>query len=140
MKYIIVDAIKKECRIEDHEEFHDAVRAAGLDPSATDHGSFRANKAGVVVYEYGLFEPKETQHYFQIAVRLYAGNALIYGVDEMGETIDAPEHLIAFIRFFDNWQAVEESISRGKVYRPQITYDDEIIWMWPDPAPKGMGR
>ena len=54
MKYIIVDAIKKECRIEDHEEFHDAVRAAGLDPSATDHGSLRANKAGVVVYEYGL--------------------------------------------------------------------------------------
>ena len=140
MKYIIVDAIKKECRVEEHEEFHDAVRAAGLDPNATDHGSLRANKAGIVVYEYGMFEPKETQHYFQLAVRLYAGNALVYGVDEIGETTDAPEHLIAFIRFFDDWQAVEDSINRGKVYRPQITVNGSVSWHWPEAAPQGSMR
>ena len=143
MKFIIIDAKKKECRVEKYEEFHDAVRAAGLDPSATDHGQF-ARGIAYVVYEYGHFVPKETQNYCRVGNTLISGNLVVYAYNEMGDTIAITDELfksfIPNVAFFKDHHEVETAIKRGIVRRPQMTSGDEVLWKWPESAPEGSMR
>ena len=44
----------------------------------------------IVVDQFSLFVPPEDQRYFLIGRQLYAGNAILYGYNEEGETVDLP--------------------------------------------------
>jgi hypothetical protein len=130
MRYIVIDPEKKTTRAIDASSFDVALDVAGLGDVCRDHGSITRSIA-IVVYEYGLFEPPENQHYFALDGRLFAGRALLYAVDTAGETIDltiCPEPT-----FFKSAADVEAAIYAGKVERPIKAINDKVIWKWPDP-------
>lgn len=119
------------------EELRDALVQAGLDPSAVDHGSV-TRSMGIVVYEFGLFQPTAETSYFSLGGRLYAGNAVLYGVNEMGETVDLKTLAIPY--WLDTEADVEAAIKAGLCPRPVMSINGDQYWNWPQPAPKGIVR
>jgi hypothetical protein len=140
IRYVIVDAVQKLARVEEYAEFKDAVCAAGLNPGETDHGLLQPG-LGYVVYEYGLFEPVEQQHYWRFGSLLIAGNALLYAIDGLGETVDVilDAKIRRQILFFNSAADVERAIDRGLVQRPRMAIDQEVLWRWPEPKPRWWG-
>ena len=133
MRYAIINPAKQTLRAIDASSFDVALDVAELVKSEVDH-SMVTRQIGIVVYEYGLYVPPDQQHYFALGRRLYAGNALLYGCDQAGETIDltaCPEPT-----FFKSAADVEAAISTGKIERPIVALNDEVIWKWPDPQPE----
>jgi hypothetical protein len=112
-----------------------ATAVAGLSQRGVDHGMLMVgpHRVGIIVYEYSMFVPPAEQSYFAINGRLYGGNAVLYGVDDHGETIDL--RAMPDVFFMPNQQAVERSIELGLVQRPYMAANDEIIWQWPAPRP-----
>ena len=100
-----------------------------------DHGVVVPG-VGIVVYEYGLFVPPNEQHYFSIRTRLYAGNAVLYAFDKMGETVSLARHQVPEIVFMPNAASVERSIELGLVQRPQMAVNGVVTWEWPQPRRK----
>jgi hypothetical protein len=98
----------------------------------------------IAIAEFGLFEPSDKQHYFRIGNRLYAGNAVLYGYAESGDTIDLDARSYELVKsnfeILSGAQAVEEAIARGKVCRPEIKVNGEVYWRWPEPQPEYMKR
>jgi hypothetical protein len=119
------------------EELHDAIRQAGLDPAATDHGMVMRSM-GIVVYEFGLFDPPAEQSYFSLLGRLYAGNAVLYGVGPDGGTVDLKTLAIPF--WLPTVDDVEKAIAAGLCPRPQMSVNGDAFWNWPQPAPEGIKR
>jgi hypothetical protein len=136
MKFGIIDPRACTFTIGDFATIEDAERAAGLTPGAIDHGTVTRG-LGIIVSEYGLFDPPDRQHYFSIDRRLYAGGAVLYRVDSRGITID----LEFGGRWFGSWYAdageVEQAIREGAIERPQQGFGELIVWRWPGPRPDG---
>ena len=135
MRYIIIDPAARVALPEDHPSFDSALRSAGLDPKAVDHGTV-GEGLGIVVYEYGLFKPTETSAYFTINGRLFEGPAVLYGYDKAGETVEArtsPSQPILF-RTADE---VEAEIVGGRVNRPTMSVNGRVLWQWPQRPPSG---
>lgn len=115
-----------------------AISRAELSPGKLDHGTL-ARGVAIVVYEFGLFEPGFG--YFSIGNRLFSGNAVIfnYSVDS-GETesmsVDLYNSVLANIRFHSSAESVEKEIKSGKIARPEISIDREVVWRWPNPRPE----
>lgn len=130
--YGLVDAKARTMRREAFEIIEDAEVAVGLKPGAVDHGTIRQG-LGVVVDEYGLFEPAGAQVYFKAGQRLYAGNAVLYCYDEAGKTVDFIDATIEFVTAHE----AEKLIRAGKLDRPSIAFNGQTKWKWPNPAPRG---
>ena len=116
-------------------DMDDALIAAGLSPRHVDHGAVWRN-LGIVVSEYGLFEPPAKQDYFSIDRRLYAGPAVLYAHDDHGRTVDYEYAGRWFGRWYANGLEIEAAIMRGEIDRPTIALDGKVTWRWPAPRPK----
>ena len=136
MKFVIIKAKEKEVCVVDCKTLHDAETLAGLNRNEVDHGTVKRG-VGYVVYEFGHFMPVSEQHYFAMAGRLIAGNAVLYGYDELGKTIDLDQAPIVF--FFEDLGEIERAFGGGICQRPQLTVNGEVLWQWPDPPPRGFG-
>lgn len=139
MKFILINAAEKSATVEDHANLDAAKRKLAIDPKSTDHGQFQRGLA-YVVYEYGLFMPKEHQHYCRVGNTLIGGNLVVYAYDEAGETIDVTDEMlrsfIPNVAFFADHAEVETAIKRGIVRRPRMAQGSKVLWQWPEPAPK----
>jgi len=133
MKFIIVDATKEEIRKVDCGTLHEAEVLAGLVPNEVDHGSI-VRGIGYVVAEFGLFTPVNEQHYFAIEGRLTAGNAVFYGYDFLGKTIDLEK--IPDVVFLYGRAVIERAFEKGLCTRPQMSADGDVFWRWPEPMPE----
>jgi hypothetical protein len=129
--YLLIDPAKKAVTSARFASLNDAELAAGLSPLAVDHGSL-GPELGIVVYEYGLFEPKDEMSYFALGERLYAGNAVIYAERE-GERVDVA--IVPDIRWFDSADEVMKAIEMGDIVQPAMTVGGEVVWVWPQPKP-----
>jgi hypothetical protein len=130
VKFTLIDATRRCAEQRLFERWEEAGATLGLKSGEVDMGTL-ARGTGIIVYEYGLFEPKETAKYFSIGPRLYVGNAVLFGVDEDGETISVSG--IPPIRYYDDWQQVDKAINEGDIVRPQIAVNGEVLWQRPEP-------
>jgi len=127
MRYAVIDPQKRTLRAIDASSFDVALDVAGLADVGRDHGLVNRS-LGIVVHEYGLYEPPDQQHYFALGSKLFAGKALLYAFDERGKTIDltqCPEPV-----FFASPAAVEEAIDAGQIERPMKALNGRIVWQW----------
>jgi hypothetical protein len=128
MHFAIINPFRQETEIVDCVSPQDAKALAGL--KNVDHGVV-APGIMIMVYEFGLYTPPSEQAYFAIGTRLYAGTAVLYGVNRGGETVSLQG--IPPVSFFQNARAVERNIALGLVDRPRTTVNDVVIWEWPQP-------
>jgi hypothetical protein len=131
MKYVLIDAAEAVTRLVKCQGLDEAKILADLDPDHVDHGVILQG-VGIVVAEFGLFEPKEEQSYFALEGRLYAGNAVLYGYDVSTGVDKDMTHMPPAI-FFKDYEAVETAIDAGLVQRPEMAINGEVIWRWPEP-------
>jgi hypothetical protein len=129
---------KATVNIEVVENMDAAIEAAGLRRGAVDHGSVRMGNVqlGIVVWEHGLFERPDKMHYWAIGRSMYAGNAVIYGVDRIGDTVDLAAAHLPPIRFFRDHDAIEQAIQMGVIERPYTAVNGIELWRWPNPNSK----
>lgn len=127
-RYMLVDADKRTT--DDTRYFEDykaALLAVGLKPMEVDFGNVTARHS-VIVYEYGLKQPISETKYFAIGRQLFAGNAVLFFSDDMGETVDwhpLPRDLP--IRFVND---PELEIKIGTLVRPAMRVNGEVVWEW----------
>src|SRR5262245_8808682 len=130
MRYAVIDPEKQTTRAIDASSFTVALDAAGLGDVGRDY-SLVNRHIGIVVFEYGLFDPPAEQHYFGLGGKLFGGNALLYAFNERGETIDLTE--CPQPRFFNSLAEIEAAIYCGEIARPMQVINDKVIWQWPNP-------
>jgi hypothetical protein len=112
----------------------EAVKAASLQPGQVDHGTLTHNLA-IIVYEFSLKQPPHEQHFFRIGHNLYAGNAVLYSYNEMGETVDlhirsgSLSNRLRF-KFYQSIDEIESDIATGELNRPQMSVNGEVLWQW----------
>ena len=128
MQFVIVVPSIQQILPADFSSLRAAQQFANL--NKVDHGRV-APRVGVVVDEFSLYVRPSSQSYFTIGGQLFAGNAVLYGFDDKGKSVDLLE--IPDIGFLQNAAAVERNIALGLVFRPQITANGQVIWQWPDP-------
>lgn len=131
IKYGVISPYTRQFYVMEARDLDTAKRAAGLKPLETDHGRVTDNLF-IVVYEYGLTDPKPDQAYFCLFGNLYAGGAVLYQIDERGATVDFepdPE-LIDSIRFYGSANEAELAIRMGFVRRPQTSVNGVVCWEW----------
>ena len=139
MRFVIIDPRKQTVSDCHADSLDDVYPQAGLDRMKCDHGFIRPLSVGFIVYEFGLFDPPVSQSYFGLFGRFLAGNCILYGVDSGGETVDV--ETVPATRFFGNdLDAIERAFAACEVHRPVMTFQGDVIWKWPEPAPKGMGH
>jgi len=138
MMFATVEPHLCQARIVGFKSLFAAERAIGLEPNKIDFAIVSRDRdrgIGIIVFEYGLFVPPHQQAYFAIEQRLYAGNALLYAFNQVGETIDF-EPPLPFIDFFNGALDVEQAIHDGRIVRPQMLLNGKVIWSWPAERPK----
>jgi hypothetical protein len=134
MRYLLIEPHTESILTLERASFPEALASAGLKPGAIDFGQ-ATSRHGFVVFEHGLFMPPENMHYAILCGRLVAGNVLVFGVGEQGETVDVeplPPHAVDFLHGPDE---VELAILLGRTHRPVMTVHGEVIWTWPGPSP-----
>jgi hypothetical protein len=131
MRYLHIDPTAKTVKPVFAISPHDAVK--GLHSGNVDHGVvYQTTERGVglFVYEYGLCEGNGP--YFELYGNLYSGDAVLYGFDHAGETIDMREDEDFIIK--PQWLAdkveVELAIAAGVVERPETRVNGAVIWSW----------
>jgi hypothetical protein len=72
---------------------------------------------------------------FQIGRRLFAGNALLFAYEALGNTIDFEQIDNIGVTFFGGAAAVERAIAAGIIDRPTFSVNGETVWQWPQPRP-----
>ena len=127
MRYATIDPEKQRVRVIEAETLDAAMVSAGLGDVGHDHGLV-GNHIGIFVYEYGLYEPPERQHYFAIGRKLFAGKALLYRYGIRGETINLTE--CPEPQFFASVAAIEAAIAAGKIDRPETSINGKVTWQW----------
>lgn len=93
-----------------------------------DHGVVQRG-VGIVVYEYGLLQGDGP--YFSISGQLFSGDAILYGYDKRGDSVDMPNGwLPPLLAFYARKEEVEAAISWGLVHRPRATINGKTTWEW----------
>jgi hypothetical protein len=136
-KFLLIEPERESIRLVEHSEFDDALKAAGLCRGKVDHGQIN-RQLGITVFEFGLFMHPEQMHFTVINHRLYAGNAVVYGVGAHGELVDVdhdPYALHFGYVFLHGRFDVEAAILTGTVERPVLREDGNVIWRWPERVP-----
>src|SRR5215831_669833 len=117
------------------DEVHEAYATAGLPTGKLEHSIVRrpngdAPGIGIFVDKSALTVHQEKQSYFVLADKLYGGNAVLYGFDETGQTVDAPSMVV---RWYSDQYEVEQALRRGEVQRPVIKNEsNDVVWRWPE--------
>lgn len=138
MKFILINAERQSVELIEAENFEAAKNMAGL--KGLDFGGINP-ALHIAVYEYGLVEKPETQRFFAIRGQLFAGNAIVFRVDieSDGETINVTDSdlhtILSNVVFFDRVAEVLFAIKCGRVERPEMSVNGEVVWRWPDPHP-----
>jgi hypothetical protein len=130
MKYVVVDPAKKTVQTVNLDTFAAAMRTVGL--KNVDHGSLTRHLA-YCVDEYGMYKKTQDQHYFSIGPVLFAGGAVLYEVDDAGETIDIKKE--PPVCFYRDANEVERAITLKQIKRPIVAVGNDLIWQWPQPKP-----
>jgi hypothetical protein len=136
MKYATIEPAEMRVTKVEAENSHELYERLGLGDN-TDFGVVMSPHLtgigiGIIVDGFSLFKPPDQQRYFIINRALYGGNAILYGFEENGESVDlamVPEV------FFLSLAGVEEAIASGRIQRPFMAINDERFWEWPGPAP-----
>lgn len=127
--FAIVRAADKAVETVRYADVWQAVEQAGLKKGEVDFGSLANHNAAIIVYEFGLREPDKHKH-FSIGPALYAGNAVLFGVDDHGETVDLKG--VPYCVFYDTLQDIEFAIATGRILRPEIRVNGMLISAWPN--------
>lgn len=137
MRFVIIEPAKTDTKVVEAKNLRDLYTPLGLDK--VDHGLIappRETPSGVgimiVVDEFGLFKPKHQQRYFAIGRQLFGGNAVLYGFNEIGESVDLVEMPVVL---FMSLTGVEDAIARGQIDRPSSAVNGDQYWAWPEPSP-----
>lgn len=153
MKFAVIKPAEQLVQPVTAEEPHDAFIHAGLNRLRTDHSvalrpspnvdlgypdspsSGKRAGVGIFVAQDSMFVDPMQQSYFAIGRTLFAGNAVAYGVDNVGKTVDIP---IDDVRpeWFRSANLVELAIREGRIDRPRRTSPTgQLVWQWPDRRP-----
>lgn len=142
MRFAIIEPAKVSWEMVDAKEPRDLYPQLGL--GDVDHGTLvmpRDLPSGVgiaiVVDGFGLFQPPDKQRYFAIGRKLFAGNAVLYGFDEGGETVDLQEMPVVV---FLSPSGIEGAIALDQIDRPACTANGDKFWEWPGESPAWMKR
>jgi hypothetical protein len=127
LKFATIQPRYKKIDVVDVPELVDAERAVGLKPGEVDFGTING-RLSIVVYEYSLLAKPSEQSYFAIRGALYAGNAVIFGTDDEGSTVDVGP--LPPVTFFEDAEAVSRAIALGRVERPRVAVNDATLWAW----------
>jgi hypothetical protein len=143
----IVEPSQRRCRAFecDADLALEAMPEAGLKPGHVDFGTVRRDVdtrrgVGIIVYEFGLFDPPGQQSYFVIANRLTAGNAVLFAYDEIGDTVSMAAGELPPITYVNGENEIEAAIQRGQISRPTMSINGQLFWQWPQPAPKDIQK
>ena len=136
MKFVVIDPQLCKVAVEEANQLSDLYHSVGLPADQVEFSCVHSNeKSGetisIVVYEFGLFKPKEMGKYFSLGGQLLEGGAILFAADYKGETISfvyKPP-----VVFYRSYVEVEQAIERGEVVRPEMAVNGEVIWKWPDP-------
>jgi len=136
MKFLLIDPKARKLHVGDFPELNDAKIAAGLNPREVDHGTV-ARRLSIVVYEFSLFVPPEEQFYFSLGDQLFAGSAVIYQTNSIGETVNFDKTILTatfpnpgWLRWYRSVNEIEAAISGGTLRRPQTAVNDTVLWSW----------
>lgn len=141
MKFISIRPSTKTLDIFDAESFEAALVYCGLKTGEIDIGNLGKNYS-IAVYEFGLLE-ELNQGYFTLNGFLYAGNALVFAIDDTGATVSVTPADLALVStscaFYETALQVEAEIVAGLVHRPQSSVGGVVHWQWtpkPTQAPE----
>lgn len=125
-QFLHIDPKARTVKIVEAKEWQDV--SPNLKRTEVDFGTVMPG-VSIIVYEYGLLEGSGP--YFALMGQLYSGDAVLYGYDEAGETIDMPDIPQLFA---PEWLAdkieVELAIMAGIVERPVSTVNGAVFWQW----------
>lgn len=142
MKFGWVNPEKKEIAMIEADSLLAALKIAGLDPFAVDHGTIHNPnyRVGIVVYEHGLDSDLE-DGYWTTGFQLYNGSAILYAYNAEGETVDISKEMLPSIWHLGSPENVERAIRDGKVIRPQsamiVDSKKDVFWEWRAPVKDG---
>lgn|SRR5262245_22479141 len=132
-KMFAVDAERRTIKAINVHDVSAAYRPLGLKAGEVDFGTICQDDQcllSIVVYEYGLFVPPESQNFFSIGDQLFAGNAVIFLASrETGEAIDLD--IPPPICFYRSHVEVEGAIRSGSLQRPEMRVNNQLLWVWP---------
>lgn len=137
MKFFVINPAETSNDIVEAEDMRELYPGLGL--VNVDHGvvlpphlSDTRVGIGIVVDENSLFVPPEKQRYFAIGKQLYGGNAVCYGFQEGGDTVDL--ELVPAVSFM-SVAGIEKAIAAGQIVRPVCAINGVVYWRWPEQAP-----
>jgi hypothetical protein len=138
MQFFVIDPRDRVIVPVEGKDVNDAFPRAGLSSGQVDHGTVAHDRVtgwsvNIVVSEFSLFGDPEESYYFSIGRHLYAGGAVLYGSDDLGETISMLVH--PPVIFYRDHVEVERAILTGQITRPatSMTGSDgktETFWEW----------
>jgi hypothetical protein len=140
-RYAIIEPQARKIRTGLFNDYRDAVRDAGLNPSELDFGTCARWPDGrtlsIIVYEFGLMNG-DPSAYFGFNGSLYNGPAVLFMANSEGETIDISEALVAHFAsescphflWFADLSEVEDAIRLRKIARPQSAVNGKVVWQW----------
>lgn len=137
-KYCIINTDAKTIELQDHPDYRDALKSAGLESGSIDFGSIGHNHElsfSIMVYEFGLMRPKQ-KTYFRLGRQLFSGNAVIFATNLEGETVNFPTNIAEHwkvcpeFEFLPNADAAEAKIKSGRLDRPQSSVNGQVVWSW----------
>lgn len=136
MNFTIIEPGETRIRMIDAREPFELYTQIGLSPGNVDHGVVVPG-IGIVVDGFSLFVPPEHQRYFTIGRRLYGGNAILYGFDGAGETIDilaALERNMMPPVIFISVAGIKRAIAADQIDQPIVAVNGLKTWEWPAPS------
>jgi len=138
VRFATIEPAESRWELVEADELTDLYERLGLtgDVDHTSLASPHAMPSGVgislVVREFSMFDPPEEQRFFAIGRTLCAGNAVLYGYDRHGESVDLEEMPVIL---FMTLAGVEDAIARDQINRPYLAVNGEKLWEWPQPSP-----
>ena len=134
MNFFTIDPSTQTIATIDVDDVWDAFLRAGLKRGRIDFGIVsRCNgkSVNIVVGEDGLINPHFDGKYFSLSGQLYAGPAVLFLANEVGDTVSFPEPSIKPpVTFYRDAAAVERAIKAGEINRPQTSINGIVIWEW----------
>jgi hypothetical protein len=141
-KYIVIDVTKQVITLQQFKELSDALKYAGLAQGEVDWSGMGHTADGrhvtLMAYEFGLRPDmagdRLPSKYCRIGNQMYAGNLVLFAADKEGDNADMTDVDLAFLKRQIEWlpdaAACEMAIEDGRVQRPQMSVNGEVMWEW----------